>query len=946
MRLARVLCLLAATALAACGSNDASSGAPDAGADAGGDAAADTASDSGADAGGPDATPDASADTRADAAPDATPDTTPDTTPDGADDATQDADAEADAAPDVEEPRIPVSIETSIAGADIRAGEVFRVACAIADDAGEPIPLDQAGELEIRIQPDNDATPVEGEDGAFRVTRVGDLSVACTAPELLLADTTPERVTVSPADPAEVWAVVDPHVARAGEVVSVRCSAFDAWGNRTSTDGLTPVVTPSVAGTVVDEDAAVVTRTGRYDVLCTSAGATELVGDVLDVTPDEPASLDVAVTPSRALYGLGEVVEIDAIVADRFGNPIDAPNLVYAADPPVPAFGAGRFRLTEEGIITLGVTVEGTTLSAAVELLVNGRGPSIVCDSPADGAMLDRGPGTVTLRGTVADALGVAEVTVDGVAADLNEDGVFTADVEAGWGIQYVDITATDTEGAANSTTCAFLVSDDWIAESGFVNDGVTLALGQAAIDDGSRGGSLNSLGDLLDTALDSQELVNAIDAQLAGSGRLLNECFVDLGFLGCALRATVDYESARVDGPNDVSLRLVDGGLRGAITIRNAAVRLRIGGTFSTSGWVFLNSMSLDVTFDLRLSGGVPRLTYRSSGAPDIGGIDTDFSGITGELLDFLFPLFEGTVKSAIRDGINGFVRDDLDDVLDGVVSGLDIGSLGSSFDVPRLDGGAPVALGFGLRFSTIDVNTSRALFGIGTQFSAPVTRPGQTFGAAYPPGALRLEPPLSRSVGAGVHVVLLNQAVHALWRARFFDAAIDADVLDLGLPAGSSAVLDFGLPPVVQGRDVADGGGVEVQLGAVGLTLVVPGIFDAPLTVRLGAVANASVAIVGEDELVFGDIEIEQLSFATPDASLSMETRDVLEGFLTDLLGSVLADALNDALPALPIPSFELPSSLAEYGLPGGAVLGVVAPVLDSSRTHFVVQGNFGVQ
>lgn len=925
--------------IAGCGSTDSTTDAPlvDAGVDV-----ADAVSDASdvQDAAEPDA-----AGVDADSGLDAATDTAdpPDAT-DADDDSIGPPDASADAADTVAEPRIPAAIETAVAGTSIRAGEVFRALCTVTDAEGEPIAIASPDDLEIRIQPSNAAQAVDEEPGAFVMTEVGDFDVACSAPALLLIDPTPERVVVAAGDAAEVWASVRPNVSAAGEVVEVVCTGFDAYGNPTSADGLTPVVQPTARGTVVDEDAAVVTQAGRYDVVCTAPGAETLVADTLDVIAAAPASIELGLTPERTIYGLGEIVTLEVIVADRFGNRIADPVVSFVSEPTMPGFGDGRFRLVEEGTITFTADA-GSGLVAATSVVVNGRGPSIRCDAPANGEMLDQPPGPVTVRGTVADALGVGAVRVDGQPAVLFDDGTFEASVDVGWGVTFIDIIAADTEGLTNTTTCSFLVSDDWIAEGGFVDDGVTLALGQTAIDDGSRSGGLNSLADVLDVALDSDELVAAIDGQLAGSGRLLDECFVDLGFLGCALRATVDYVSARVDGPNDVTLRLVDGGLQGAITIRNAAVRLNIGGTFSTSGWVFLSSMALDVTFDLRLSGGLPRLTFRSSSTPNLGGIDTDFSGITGELLDFLFPLFEGTVKNALRDGINGFIRNDLDDVLDDVVSGLDISSLGTSFDVPRLDGAGNVSLGFGLRFTTIDVNTRRALFGVGTRFSAPVTRPGQTRGAAYPPGSIRLDPPLSRSVGAGVHVVLLNQAIHALWRARFFDVDLDLGALGLGLPDGSTARLSFAIPPVVEG-EVSDGAAVSVGVGGITAQIAVPGLFDLPLTVELGARARAVARITAGDELAFTDLEVTELRFATPDASLSPETRDILDGLLGDLLGAVLTDALNDALPTLPIPSFALPDSLTEFGLPGGAVLGVVSPTLDGSRTHFVVQGNFGVQ
>ncbi len=94
----RLLALLAAAALAACGSSETASGADDGSADA-----ADTAGDATTDAGDTalpdtddDAAPDTDDDTAPDTTPDAAPDTAPDTTPDAAPDVVVDADPDVD----------------------------------------------------------------------------------------------------------------------------------------------------------------------------------------------------------------------------------------------------------------------------------------------------------------------------------------------------------------------------------------------------------------------------------------------------------------------------------------------------------------------------------------------------------------------------------------------------------------------------------------------------------------------------------------------------------------------------------------------------------------------------------------------------------------------------------------------------------------------------------
>jgi hypothetical protein len=191
-------------------------------------------------------------------------------------------------------------------------------------------------------------------------------------------------------------------------------------------------------------------------------------------------------------------------------------------------------------------------------------------------------------------------------------------------------------------------------------------------------------------------------------------------------------------------------------------------------------------------------------------------------------------------------------------------------------------------------------------------------------------------------VHESLLNQAVHALWRGGFFDATLDGASLGGGLPAGVSARIATGLPPVAE---IRTDGRTMLSLGAMTVDLTYPELFAEPIRVTLGARASLATRMVGED-LSFSDVRIEEIYFSTDLASLDMATRDTIEGFLTRLLQRVAGSALEGALPAIPIPSFELPSSLSTFGLPAGARLGLTSPSFAAERPHFVLRGGFAVR
>jgi len=64
-----------------------------------------------------------------------------------------------------------------------------------------------------------------------------------------------------------------------------------------------------------------------------------------------------------------------------------------------------------------------------------------------------------------------------------------------------------------------------------------------------------------------------------------------------------------------------------------------------------------------------------------------------------------------------------------------------------------------------------------------------------------------------------------------------------------------------------------------------------------------------------------------------------------LQALLQKVIDQSLNNALPALPIPSFALPASLVTYGI-GPGKLAVVNPSLGFGPRDFRLSGQLGIQ
>lgn len=842
--------------------------------------------------------------------------------------------------------RNPVLVQT-MAPAEVRAGEIIAVSCVIVDDRGEEF-SSRGRTPRIRVAPEASVV----RDGTDIVAAIaGEVEISCAFPDLMLTDESPAIVRILPGAPASVTTAVDRAQIEAGESIAVTCDVVDAYGNAILDAAPSVAVSPTDPGNTLDGLTGTFTRSGIYDVACELAGATATTERV-EVLPSLPAALALSKVPDQPVYATGQVVEVAAVVTDRFDNVVPDAIVDMVSEPAADdTLGGNRFRYFEDGTYVVTATVAPPTqddalLQGQVTIVVNGNGPQIQCTGPRDGDMIVAAPGsTITVTGAVDDASGVSEVRVNGNLATL-EGGNFRADVTTQFGINFVDVVARDSFGAESTATCAFLASARYADPGAILGDVLSLKLRQEAIDDNNRGDALDSLNDLLHAVLNSAGLRNQLDTTLRGMNPLYNNCEVDSWF-GCVVRVRLLYDNdIQFNGPRTSTLQLVDGGLRASVSINELRARVRLTDPISTNGWAIFERVNIGVTFDVALVSGRPRITVRpGTTSVSVGNVRTDLSGVAGWIIDnIVLPIFRGTVRSAIENTLRNYISTSFNDVLDGVVAGLDISSLGTSLSVPRLDGSGSIPLSFGVGFSTVSTNPERFLVGIGSRFTAPVQIARPTLGVAVPPGItepLLDDPSLTQSTSVSVHSALFNQVTHALWRAGLLQARVTGSGLGGGLPAGLVADIDGGLPPVaiLRGND----GRAEIGIGSLNLTLLYPGLFEEPITLSLGARASTTVRLVGND-LSFDAITIEELFFSTPDVSLDAATRDVLERFLTTLVQSIVDRVLNDALPALPIPSFELPSSLSTYGIPAGTSLGIRSPALMIEPQHFVLRGNFG--
>ncbi len=839
-----------------------------------------------------------------------------------------------------------LGVRTIVPDTTLTAGQRVGASCELVDPSGE-LEQGDAGAPDVSFSmyyehPDSFA---EDDDERVIATRAGTAQVRCAAHSLGLEDPEPVELEIVPGAPKRAVTELASKVATAGEPTDVSCRAFDAFENEVTEFSRSLATSPST-GATAEDGTIVATSAEPYEVSCVVPGAEQTDSDFLEVLPALPASLSASLSPERDAYAIGDQVSVSASARDEFGNRVEDADLVYDASPSVPSPSAGRFAFDTDGAFTLTVEVtsethDDLTLSEELSVAVNTGGPAIEClraDDPAElssAYMIDQAPNSTLLVPVhVDDDFDVASVKMNGGSASFNADlGVYERGVPVSYGMNFVDVVAEDELGEENSKTCTFLAASHFTDEDAHMSGALGLRLDPRAVS-GGEPDAIDSVNDVLHLVLSSDALIDMVDDGITAANPVNdgNWCEPD-----------VTYESGSISwDPPSVSSELIDDGLR--VTVELSDVELTVDGSGTVCCWfgttvdVTADVIEATVDFDLGLdSGGVLRAGVQGEPSISVGDVSLSASGLCGFLVNLLEGFFSGTVADAVQDALGDFIETDVGPMLDELVSSLDIDTIGQSFEVPRLDGSGTIDLAFGLDLSSLDIVSERFLLGIGTRFSpTSAAHNRDSLGVPRPSSAPLLDPPgtsQSLPVGLSFYEGVLNQVLHGLWRGGFFEA-------DLELGDGTASI-DARLPAVAA---VAGDGQARLMLGGISATVTMPGVLDEPMSITFGGLASASVDLDGDD-LAFGDLSLDDISVSF-DGSISQSQRNALEDFLGDILQTVLADAINEGLPAIPIPTFELPDAAGDFGLPAGAELGLIEALLTAADLHKVLTGSFGIR
>ncbi len=839
---------------------------------------------------------------------------------------------------------IPYAVETRVGERRTEAGIENRITCQVLDQVGEPI---SAVNARPEIHPEHGFERTE-------VGAIGELAreyeIVCAANSLGLRDPTPAVWTVTPARAVRTVTRISEVAIEAGDLVTVECEGYDAYGNRTEDDEFEVHFDPPPRNIERRGMDFRIDGSGTFAVHCGLPQVEDAPPVALHVDAGLPATLNLALFPERPLYRVGSVVELVAQVSDQFGNEVSGAELEFFSEPELPSFGDGRFQCFQEGEYVLGVRVLGDTwedreLDAEIRILVDYGGPGVDCVQPEMGQIIAMPEGNAhRISGTVADIAGVESLSVDGQPADIDPEGRWNADVPVRWGLNVHNIIASDGENEV-STFCAYYAADRFADGELPHMDALQLRLAQSALDDGDPNAPIRSLGDIIRRVINSQGLVDTVHRSLLAQNPIKpSECHVRV--LGaCLFRLGIDYTNYESRGPNGFDLNLVNDGMRTRIAMREQNLWARLNGTLGNRVRMRAEHITVDMTFNVGLRGnGDPDIDMRNLNEVSVGDLDADFSGILGFLLDFVFELFEGLVRNVVTDAIRDFLRDNIDRVLTDIFSNVGLGELSQGFNVPSLVGGPDIPLVINASLARLDFQPGRAIIGVNAQVDGPLLIPAGGVAMPLLPGEEGFEVPGGRDVGAAIKLGVLNQVMYRLWRAGYFNAdegGLVENVAD-DLPDGTEVFISFSQPPWVTG--IEGESRIRVMVGPLSAGVIHPEFFAEPIRVRLATVIEAGVEVRGERDLSFEEVRIDEFYLSLAGAEVPDRARQVIEDTLRRVLQRMIDRALNDGLPSLPLPEFEIPADQAEFGLPAGQSLGIRQPRLTGNRAGWTFDGNFG--
>lgn len=634
-----------------------------------------------------------------------------------------------------------------------------------------------------------------------------------------------------------------------------------------------------------------------------------------DMAAPRPAWVEVSLSPRRPIYALDAEVQVEAVVYDRAGQPMDDVALTYDVAPM--ALGA----VDGEGVLRFSGEGAGAVLACAgmvcgrAALFVDDGPPTLVVESPERGAIVDgEGGETLVVTGSAVDSAGPVDVRINGVPAALDDEGRFEATIPAVFGVNRIEVIADD----GVQPDPAYDVRDVlWAPRYTPVDpDGVTipgaatLRVDQALLDTDNpiavprAGGNvrLADVAQVLDVLVQLVELDALIGDPVLAEGEPLDLRleYVTLGRPDVEMLFTADgIEMFLV-------LPAVEVETAGQLVVEDEVIGL--DGTIAAEVAAFAR-------LDVRLDDGL---------AVEVVDVQVNLESIRGRyanetanaLIDSLGTLLGNIVRDLAQGLIEELVAEQLPGLLDEALATV----LGTIADIPLqfdvgIEGAPPLDLalqitpaGLSLRRGTLMQLVLDARIAHPAPVEAPHPDPGvPTLSAVDWPEAP------GDGVGASVRLALLNGLLHEVWRTGLLN--ISPPLPDELSGLLGAVRLDARTPPVVVPAPLGAEFPLEVQIGdlrmhARGAAAEADDVYAISLRVGAGVlVQGAQIELVIADEPDVDVVLIEQ------GGERPVLSPTLLGNLLLRVVWPMVQEALGEGL-AFGVDPFAIdPAALAEY-------------------------------
>ncbi len=626
-----------------------------------------------------------------------------------------------------------------------------------------------------------------------------------------------------------------------------------------------------------------------------------------DMGPREPipSGVFVSMEPARETYSTGQRLLPIVDTFDAFGDPHEF-DVVITVEPADAAMAVeDRYELLREGTVrftacTLVDGLEGAPVCGWDEVVVDDAPPTITLTSPTPGAQLDASANPmIDVTGTVTDTFGEPRAFVNGVEVDLDENGAFATQLTPRWGINTVQVEATD---GFHPTTSEAVADVLWAAD--YVVPGqppvsfaqaIVLRLGQLFVDDRVRVGTApdgtfvtKDLADILELVVRNIDLSAQIPDPVFDSNELfLRVTQVSIGKPLVQLDITDDGLEVFIQVSDLIAFT------EGDITLDNTQLSLdgQINGAISALVEIDVDKASPSDPIEVTVSGLAVSIDALNPAftAPEVNAI---FALAQSLLRTTVEDLLVDTLETAFVDQLPAILIDvltALDDVLAGQTFDLDTG-LGQPITL-TIDGGVEAV-------DTAWRHHLDASLALDASASNSGIHPESRGYSRFWPNAG--EPSFfdSGRIQFGIPLALVNSLLHALWDAGL----LDADITDIVPVNAQRAELAAKLPPVVRPPVRGEPFGLVIELGQVEIETELVGRIDRygvslSTGIDLGLDNGALSVTIGTEP----QIETWLISASEGTPILDAEAlKDVIERQVWPEFTAALAGGLSIPLPA----------------------------------------------